>query len=65
MVNISTNGSLPHVVDQLSENSTGLLNIGFSIHGLPEAHHSLTAADNFSTAITGIQKMIEKGKTPL
>ncbi len=65
MVNISTNGSLPHVVDQLSRNNTGLLNIGFSIHGLPEAHQCLTAADNFSTAITGIQKMMEKGKDPL
>jgi radical SAM protein with 4Fe4S-binding SPASM domain len=64
-VNISTNGSLPHVVDRLSKNSTGLLNIGFSIHGLPEAHHSLTAADNFSSAVTGIQNMIEKGKDPI
>jgi radical SAM protein with 4Fe4S-binding SPASM domain len=65
MVNISTNGSLPQVVDQLSINDTGLLNIGFSLHGLTEAHRSLTAADNFSIAVTGIQKMIEKGKNPI
>jgi radical SAM protein with 4Fe4S-binding SPASM domain len=65
LVNISTNGSLPHVVDRLSKNNTGLLNIGFSLHGFSEVHHSLTAADNFSLAVTGIQKMIEKGKNPI
>jgi len=65
MVNISTNGSLPHVVDQLSENNTGLLNIGFSLHGFSEIHHSLTVADNFSITVTGIMKMIEKGKDPI
>jgi radical SAM protein with 4Fe4S-binding SPASM domain len=65
MVNISTNGSLPHAVDRLAINNTGLLNIGFSLHGLPEAHRSLTAADNFSLAVTGIQTMIEKGKDPI
>jgi radical SAM protein with 4Fe4S-binding SPASM domain len=65
MVNISTNGSLPHVVDRLSKNNTGLLNIGFSLHGLPEIHRSLTAADNFSLAVTGIQNMIGKGKDPI
>ena len=61
----STNGSLPHVVNRLSENNTGLLNIGFSLHGFSEVHHSLTAADNFSLAVTGIQNMIEKGKDPI
>ena len=64
MVNISTNGSLPHVVDRLSKNSTGLLNIGFSLHGFSETHHSLTAAENFPKAVTGIQKMIEKRERP-
>jgi len=64
-VNISTNGSLPHVVDRLSKNSTGLLNIGFSLHGLPETHRSLTASDNFSKAVTGIRKMIERDKDPI
>ena len=64
-VNISTNGSLPHVVDRLSKNSTGLLNIGFSLHGLPDAHHSLTASDNFSRAVTGIRKMIERDNDPI
>jgi radical SAM protein with 4Fe4S-binding SPASM domain len=64
-VNISTNGSLPHIVDRLSKNSTGLLNIGFSLHGLPEAHHSLTTSDNFSRAIRGVRKMMERDKDPI
>jgi radical SAM protein with 4Fe4S-binding SPASM domain len=64
-VNISTNGSLPHVVDRLSKNNTGLLTVGFSLHGFSEVHHSLTAADNFSKAVTGIQKMRENGKGPV
>lgn len=65
MANISTNGSLPHVVDKLSEMNTRLLNIGFSLHGFPETHNSLTAADNFSKAVTGIKRMVEKGKDPI
>ena len=64
-VNISTNGSLPDIIDRLSANNTGLLNVGFSIHGFSEIHHSLTAADNFSSAVAGILKMIKKGKDPI
>jgi radical SAM protein with 4Fe4S-binding SPASM domain len=64
-VNISTNGSLPHAVDRLAKNNTGMLNIGFSLHGFSETHRSLTAADNFSHAVTGIRKMREKDKDPI
>jgi radical SAM protein with 4Fe4S-binding SPASM domain len=64
-VNISTNGSLPEAVSRLSEVQTGLMNIGFSLHGLPETHTALTLADHFSAAISGIKSMIERGKSPI
>ena len=64
-VNISTNGSLPEVVSRLSGVQTGLMNIGFSLQGLSETHAALTQADHFSTAVSGIRSMIEKGKNPI
>ncbi len=64
-VNISTNGSLPEVVSRISELSPDLINIGFSLHGFSETHNALTQADNFSKAVLGIKKMVEKGKNPI
>jgi uncharacterized protein len=64
-VNISTNGSLPHIVKKLSKINTGLLNIGFSLHGFSETHKFLTGSDNFSHAIRGIQIMVANNKNPI
>jgi MoaA/NifB/PqqE/SkfB family radical SAM enzyme len=62
-VNISTNGSLPHIVDRLADNGT-IAQYRILLHGLTK-HISLTAADNFSSAVAGILKMINKGKDPI
>jgi radical SAM protein with 4Fe4S-binding SPASM domain len=64
-MNISTNGSLPEIVNEILELKTALMNIGFSIHGFSETHNASTIADNFSKAITGIKKAIEIGKNPI
>ncbi|MEW6586125.1 MAG: radical SAM protein [Nitrospirota bacterium] len=64
-VNISTNGSLPDVIADLLKIETNLLNIGFSIHGLPETHDMLSGADNFPKAVTGVRSVIEKGEKPV
>ena len=64
-LNISTNGSLPDIVTQFSKIQTGIMNIGFSLHGFSKTHNSLTMADNFLNVITGIKIMIEAGKNPI
>lgn len=64
-LNISTNGSLPDIVDEFTEIQTDLLNIGFSVHGFSKIHNTLTMADNFSNAITGIKRSINGGKNPI
>jgi radical SAM protein with 4Fe4S-binding SPASM domain len=64
-LNISTNGSLPDTVFQYAAIKSPLMNIGFSIHGLPQTHNTLTMSDNFSKTITCIKQMISKGKNPI
>jgi len=64
-LNISTNGSLPDIVTQFVKIQTGIMNIGFSVHGFSKTHNSLTMADNFLKVITGIKIMIEAGKNPI
>jgi radical SAM protein with 4Fe4S-binding SPASM domain len=64
-LNISTNGSLPDIVNQFAKIQTGIMNIGFSLHGFSKTHNSLTMADNFLKVITGIKIMIEAGKNPI
>ena len=64
-LNISTNGSLPAIVNEFAEIDTDLMNIGFSIHGFLKTHNALTIADNFSKAIMGIERLIEAGKNPI
>jgi radical SAM protein with 4Fe4S-binding SPASM domain len=64
-VNISTNGSLPDVVQTLSKIPTGLLNIGFSLHGLPDTHNAITKSDNFKCVIEGIRRVLNEGKNPI
>jgi radical SAM protein with 4Fe4S-binding SPASM domain len=64
-LNISTNGSLPDVVNKFAETPTNFMNVGFSIHGFSETHNAITIADNFSKAVTGIKRLIEGGKNPI
>ncbi|HJX01576.1 MAG TPA: radical SAM protein, partial [Candidatus Humimicrobiaceae bacterium] len=64
-LNISTNGSLPDVINQFTEIRTNSLDVGFSIHGFSETHNKLTMAENFSKAIKGIKRMIEAGRDPV
>jgi radical SAM protein with 4Fe4S-binding SPASM domain len=64
-VNISTNGSLPEKVQELAEIPSDSMNVGFSLHGFPEIHNVLTASDNFSRVVQGIQIMIRAGKNPV
>jgi radical SAM protein with 4Fe4S-binding SPASM domain len=64
-LNISTNGSLPKVANDFAETHSSLLNIGFSVHGFSKIHYASTAADNFLKAITGIKRLIDRGKTPI
>ena len=64
-LNISTNGSLPDVVNRLAEINTNSMNVGFSIQGFPETHNTLTMSNNFSKAITGLKRMIAAGKNPI
>lgn len=64
-LNISTNGSLPDIVNDFAEIQSDLLNIGFSVHGFSKIHNALTGADNFSKAIVGIERLIASGKDPI
>ncbi len=64
-VNISTNGSLPEVVDRFSEIRTERMNVGFSVHGFSKTHNSLTMSYNFDKAVTGIKQMLASGKSPV
>ena len=64
-VNISTNGSMPDILDRFMDLKGGLFNLGFSIHGFSRTHDTLTKSDNFSRAVCGLRKMINAGKDPL
>jgi MoaA/NifB/PqqE/SkfB family radical SAM enzyme len=64
-VNISTNGSLPDMVQTLSRIPTELLNIGFSLHGLADTHNAITKSDNFKCVIEGIRRVLNEGKNPI
>jgi radical SAM protein with 4Fe4S-binding SPASM domain len=64
-VNISTNGSLLDSVIDLAETGADSLNIGFSILGFSETHNTLTGSDNFSKAISGIQRLVSDGREPV
>lgn len=64
-VNISTNGSLPEKIEELADIPSGSINVGFSLHGFAETHNALTASENFSRVIQGIQNMIQAGRNPV
>jgi radical SAM protein with 4Fe4S-binding SPASM domain len=64
-INISTNGSLPDVVKELSNIDSDALTIGFSILGFEKTHNRLTMSDNFSKTIKGIKTALASGKNPV
>jgi radical SAM protein with 4Fe4S-binding SPASM domain len=64
-INISTNGSLPDVVDDLVHIDTHAVTIGFSLLGFEKTHNRLTMSDNFSKTIEGIQNVQASGKDPI
>lgn len=64
-VNMSTNGSLPDVLDRFIDLEGGLFNLGFSIHGFSKTHDTLTKSDNFSHAVRGLRKMIDAERDPV
>lgn len=63
--NISTNGSLPEKVEELTDTPSELINVGFSLHGFAGTHNALTVSDNFSRVVKGIDTMVRAGKNPV
>jgi radical SAM protein with 4Fe4S-binding SPASM domain len=64
-VNLSTNGSLPDRIMDLAETSPVPVNIGVSVLGLSETHNKMTASENFSKAIKGIERLVSCGRNPI
>lgn len=64
-INISTNGSFPGIVRELTAIDTHDLTIGFSILGFEKTHNRLTMSDNFPKAIKGIRTVLASGKDPV
>jgi radical SAM protein with 4Fe4S-binding SPASM domain len=64
-INISTNGSLPDIVNELAHIDTHALTIGFSLLGFEKTHKRLTMSDNFSKTIEGIKTVQASGKNPI
>ena len=66
MVNISTNGSLPDVLEEFRGLSPNRINVGVSLEGSsPGTHNRLTNSDNFKKAITSIRKLVSLGLDPI
>jgi len=64
-LNISTNGSLPEKVEELTDIPSESINVGFSLHGFAGTHNRLTVSDNFSRVVKGIENMVRAGKNPV
>lgn len=66
MVNISTNGSIPEVMEEFRGLSPGKINIGISLEGSSsQIHRHLTNADYFEKALTGISSLVSIGLNPI
>ncbi len=64
--NISTNGSLPAMLEHLSGISPEHFNIGISLEGsAPEKHNRLTGSNNFVAALESITKLVEFSLNPI
>jgi len=66
MVNISTNGSLPDVLEEFAGQSPDKINIGVSLEGSSaDTHNRLTGSESFEKAITSIRTLVSLGLDPI
>ena len=66
MVNISTNGSFPHVMEEFRGLSPEKINIGISLEGSSaQTHNHLTNSAHFDKAISSISSLVAMGMNPL
>jgi radical SAM protein with 4Fe4S-binding SPASM domain len=65
-LNISTNGSMPGLLQRLRGTSQGRFNIGVSLEGsTPEKHNRFTGAHNFASALESIKDLVSLGLDPI
>jgi len=66
MVNISTNGSFPEVMEEFRGLSAEEINIGISLEGSSaQTHDRLTNAANFEKALSSISSLVSMGLNPI
>lgn len=66
IVNVSTNGSLPDVIEEFRGLGPDRINVGVSLEGsTPENHNGLTNADNFERALISIRTLVSLGLDPI
>ena len=65
-LNISTNGSMPGLLQSFRGTPQEHFNIGVSLEGsTPEKHNRLTGADNFASAFESIKDLVALGLDPI
>ena len=65
-LNISTNGSMPVVLQRFHGTTKERFNIGVSIEGsTPEKHNRLTGSNNFASALESIKSLVASGLDPI
>lgn len=66
MVNVSTNGSFPHILEEFRGLGPDRITIGVSLEGsTPENHNGLTNSDNYEKAIISIRTLVSLGLDPI
>ncbi|MDP2158001.1 MAG: radical SAM protein [Nitrospirota bacterium] len=66
MVNISTNGSFPEVMEEFRGLRPEQINIGISLEGSSgQTHNRLTNAANFEKALSSISTLVSMGLNPI
>lgn len=66
MVNISTNGSFPEVMNEFRGLNSEIINVGISLEGSSAASHNrLTNASNFEKALSSISSLVSIGLNPI
>lgn len=66
MVNISTNGSFPEIMEEFRGLSAEEINIGISLEGSSsQTHDRLTNAANFEKALSSISSLVSMGLNPI
>lgn len=65
-LNISTNGSMPDMIERFKGMPIDRFNIGISLEGSAAAKHDrLTGSNNFTAAIKSIKKLVEFSLNPI